>query len=545
MKRMRAAVWRAGKPGEALMWAGSDNSGQASRPVILRPYAKPGPGRLVQAVLLLAFAGFCLFFGFLYGLTTPFLIKQLVIPIILLAFVTIWALPDTKSAPVGTLYGLSFAFIIVLFLWPNYLAIALPGLPWITLMRLVGAPLALVLAISYSMSPDFRAQMKASLNATPLVYKLLAGFIVLQIVTIAFSAEKDQSIQRVINAQLTWTTIYFASCYVFLKPGRVHRWAVILWAVTLVVCLMGIFEYKISRPSWGAYVPNFLKVEDESVIRALTGSVRSATGLYRVQSTFTTSLGLAEFLALTAPFILHFVMFGKKLFTRVAAAATMPLMLYVVIITDSRLGMVGFLLAFMLYLLLWSGLRWRANKSSLLAPAIVLAYPAIFALFITATMFVGRLRNMVWGGGDTAASTASRGAQYDMGIPMILKAPWGHGAGTSGSTLGFVSPAGIQTIDTYYLAIGLEYGLIGFVVYYGMLIASTYYAAKYAVRAPTGELSFFMPAAIALVNFIVIKSVFSQQDNHPLIFMLMGIVTAMVYRAMNGELEQSRPASVS
>lgn len=148
---------------------------------------------------------------------------------------------------------------------------------------------------------------------------------------------------------------------------------------------------------------------------------------------------------------------------------------------------------------------------------------------------------MVWGGGDTAASTASRGAQYDMGIPMILKAPWGHGAGTSGSTLGFVSPAGIQTIDTYYLAIGLEYGLIGFVVYYGMLIASTYYAAKYAVRAPTGELSFFMPAAIALVNFIVIKSVFSQQDNHPLIFMLMGIVTAMVYRAMNGELEQSRP----
>jgi hypothetical protein len=73
--------------------------------------------------------------------------------------------------------------------------------------------------------------------------------------------------------------------------------------------------------------------------------------------------------------------------------------------------------------------------------------------------------------------------------------------------------------------------VIGFVVYYGMLVASTYYAAKYAVQSPKGELSYFMPAAIALVNFIVIKSVFSQQDSHPLIFMLMGIVTAMVYRA--------------
>ncbi|MCX7585414.1 O-antigen ligase family protein [Phenylobacterium sp. 58.2.17] len=513
------------------MWARSDNDGRGSRPIILRPYTRPGPGRLVQAALLLAFMGFCLFFGFFYGLTTPFLIKQLVIPIILLALIAVWALPDVKTAPTGALYGLSFAFLIVLFLWPNYLAVALPGLPWITLMRLVGVPMTLVLIISYSMSPDFRAQMKDSLNATPQVYKLLAGFVLIQVVTIAFSSSKDLSIQRVLNSQLTWTAIYFASAFVFLKPGRVHRWAVILWAVTIIVCLMGLLEFKIGRPSWGAYVPNFLKIEDESVIRSLTGSTRSATGQYRVQSTFSTPLGLAEFLALTAPFILHFVMFGKNLATRIAAGATLPLMLYIVIVTDSRLGMVGFLLSFMLYLLLWSWLRWRADKASLLAPAIVLAYPAIFVLFIAATLVVRRLRNMVWGGGDSAASTEARGTQWEMGIPKILKAPWGHGAGTGGDTLGFLSPIGIQTIDTYYLTIGLEYGVIGFVVYYGMLVASTYYAAKYAVRSPKGELSYFMPAAIALVNFIVIKSVFSQQDNHPLIFMLMGIVTAMVYRA--------------
>ena len=519
------------------MWARSDNDRQGSRPIILRPYTRPGPGRLVQAALLLAFMGFCLFFGFLYGLTTPFLIKQLVIPIVLLALVAVWALPDVKTAPTGALYGLSFAFVIVLFLWPNYLAVALPGLPWITLMRLVGVPMALVLIVSYSMSPAFRAQIKDTLNATPLVYKLLAGFVLIQVVTIAFSNSKDHSIQRVLNAQLTWTSIYFASAFVFLKPGRVHRWALTLWAVTVIVCLMGFLEYNISRPAWGAHVPSFLKIEDESVIRSLTGSARSATGKYRVQSTFSTPLGLAEFLALTAPFVLHFVMFGRNLATRIAAAATMPMMLYIVIVTDSRLGMVGFLLAFMLYLLLWSWLRWRADKASLLAPAIVLAYPAIFALFIAATMFVRRLRNMVWGSGASAASTEARGTQYEVGIPKILKAPWGNGAGMGGETLGFVSPTGIQTIDTYYLAIGLEYGIIGFVVYYGMLVASTYYAAKYAVQSPKGELSYFMPAAIALANFIVIKSVFSQQDNHPLIFMLMGIVTAMVYRATHEKPE--------
>ena len=56
------------------MWARSDNNGRGSRPIILRPYTRPGPGRMVQAVLLLAFMAFCLFFGFFYGLTTPFLI---------------------------------------------------------------------------------------------------------------------------------------------------------------------------------------------------------------------------------------------------------------------------------------------------------------------------------------------------------------------------------------------------------------------------------------------------------------------------------------
>ena len=56
-------------------------------------------------------------------------------------------------------------------------------------------------------------------------------------------------------------------------------------------------------------------------------------------------------------------MFGKRLVTRIAAGVTMPVMLYVVIITDSRLGMVGFLLSFMLYLLLWMVIPRAASVS--------------------------------------------------------------------------------------------------------------------------------------------------------------------------------------
>ena len=44
----------------------------------------------------------------------------------------------------------------------------------------------------------------------------------------------------------------------------------------------------------------------------MSGSSRAATGIYRVQSKFTTPLGFAEFLALSAPFILHIMMRSKN-----------------------------------------------------------------------------------------------------------------------------------------------------------------------------------------------------------------------------------------
>lgn len=44
------------------------------------------------------------------------------------------------------------------------------------------------------------------------------------------------------------------------------------------------------------------------------------------------------------------------------------------------------------------------------------------------------------------------------------------------------------------------------------------------------ELALFAPVMLALLNFFVIKSVFSQDDNHGLIFMMVGMYAALSYR---------------
>jgi hypothetical protein len=155
-------------------------------------------------------------------------------------------------------------------------------------------------------------------------------------------------------------------------------------------------------------------------------------------------------------------------------------------------------------------------------------YPVIFCFAITATFMIGKLRRALWGGGETRASTDARVEQYHLGIPLILKHPWGYGIGQGGGTLGY-APFGFLTIDTYYLVLALEYGVVGFVVYLSFIGFGIWGAGKELLTR--GELvndrGLMAPLAIALLNFIVIKSVFAQQDNHSVAFMMMGMIVAI------------------
>ena len=116
-----------------------------------------------------------------------------------------------------------------------------------------------------------------------------------------------------------------------------------------------------------------------------------------------------------------------------------------------------------------------------------------------------------------------------MGIQKFLEWPFGYGIGQGAPCLGFGGDTGMITIDTYYLSILLEYGIAGFIVYYGMFAIAIYEAGRRAFcRSETEDKSFLLPIAVSLFVFIVIKSVFSQQDNHPVIFMMLGALMALI-----------------
>lgn len=479
-----------------------------------------------SGIAILTLCGFA--YGFLFTLLPLSFIPMLLIPIGLMILLTVWALPGAKTAPTRYLYPLFIAFYVSLIAWPNYLAISLPGLPWITLIRIFGFPLAFVTLICVSVSSDFRRQLKEVLAAAPLIWKFLIVFVLIQVISIFFSGKPFESLEKGVIAQIYWTSIFFVACFVFQVPSRVRNWAILMCVLALFVSAIGFYEWRLQRVPWAGRIPSFLQIQDENVMRILAGAKRAATGLYRVQSTFTTSLGLAEYLALSIPFFIHFAVAGDRLYLRVAALISIPFIFMTIINTNARLGAVGFFLSFLLYLGIWAIRRWATVKNSVIGPALTLAFPAILTAFFIATLFVGRLHRMVWGGGEHQFSTEARLTQVDNGIPLIFQRPFGYGVGRGADVLGFTNGEGTLTIDSYYLSVGLEYGVPGFIAYFGMFIVAAYYGFRSVLKSDSEERAYLMPFVISLVVFLVIKSIFSQESNHPLVFMMLGIICAIL-----------------
>jgi hypothetical protein len=359
-------------------------------------------------------------------------------------------------------------------------------------------------------------------------------------VSVAFSNDLAFSLSKLVVALTEWTAVFFVSCYFFLKAGHPTRWLFCLWGAAIWVCAMGLWENRLGYVPWRDHIPSFFQIDDPAVQRALAGGQRSALGTHRVQSTFSTSLGLSEFLALSIPFVLHFVRpeFDWKM--RLAAMISVPTFVYVIVISQSRLGLVGSVVSLIAFIFIWAYRRRISNKGNPFWAGIVFGYPAIASLIFASTFFVGRIHARVWGNGPQQFSDQSRIEQWHMGIPKILTHPWGYGIGNGTQALGFTDLGGFATIDSYYLLIALEYGVLGFVTYFGVFLLAIYLAGKRIAleNILDGENALLVSIGVSLLNFIVVKSVFAQADNHAIVFMILGMLVALLHRLNNSKLRQ-------
>ena len=384
---------------------------------VLAPYQPVTRSRTKRVIGFACLFLFCFIYSFYFSIVPASFIPFLLAPLVVIALLVVWALPDAGWAPTHALEWLFYAMFISLIVWPNYLAISLRGLPWMTLLRLTSFPLLFVLLVCMSVSVEFRGKLSQSLRSIRAIPILWCIFVVIQLISIGFSKDIAGSVQRFIVAQTSWTAVFFAGAYIFRSPGRIQRWAMMLWVMAAFVSLIAIWEFKIGHLPWRDHIPSILNVQDESVARILAGSMRAGTTRYRTEATFSTPLGLAEYIALTIPFVLHFTTarFAPKI--RLTAICSVPLLLVGCYLTDAKLGMVGCLFGILLYIFAAAFNNWRRNKASLMAASILFSYPVGVGLLIAAMLLSHRFQVVILGtDGSHANSTNARIEQYTMGL---------------------------------------------------------------------------------------------------------------------------------
>jgi hypothetical protein len=496
------------------------------------------PKSAVLKVFLAAVAiVFCLFYGAAFAFLVPSSLVLIIIPIVIIFLFIIWALPDATGANIKITVAVFYCSVVSSYVWPNYLAIHLMGLPWITVSRLIGYPLLLLCLINISTNRNFRSTIWGAMMASKLLSTLITMFLVIQICSVFMSSNKSMSLDKLAVTGITYAWMV-VGIYVFLRQGEISRLFNVLWGVAAFVGIIGVWQYKIKHLPWAGHIPAFLDVNNPALMKNLLyGVTRAFTNQYRVNSVFSTSLGLAEYMALIFPFVIYFAFGRRPLYVRLLAVLTLPAMMLVVVITGARIGMIGCLMSICIYPAIIGIRRWRNDPSSIVGPAISLAYPIISTAAILSTFFVGRLKDHIWGGGAQAASTMSRTEQLRMAIPLVLRNPLGYGIGRGAETLNY-QPFGFVTIDSYYILIMLEFGVFGFIIYYSIILVGIFKAAKIALSSSylDSEQGLAAPIFISLFVFFIIKSVFSQPDNVGLVSLMLVMLIALNQRTKASSL---------
>ncbi|MBC9032795.1 O-antigen ligase family protein [Sphingomonas sp. JC676] len=485
---------------------------------------------LRRMLLLAAVCAITFFYGLLVSVLPPFLLVPAAAPPAILTLVVIWALPDAPRAPVRMLARLFMIFSMIMLLWPNYLSFTFGGLPWISLRRLIGSVAVLLLLVCVSTSKKFRTDMAAILGSSPWITRLMLGFIAVEAISTFTSSALGETINRFVDMQIMWTAMFFISAWYFGTAERnSNRWVnSILWCSGILM-VVGAIEFKVEHVLWADYIPSFLQIQDEAVQQMLRPNFRDR---YRVVTTFSSPLSYGEFLALIAPLILHKLM-NSKTALRISLWAVADLILLIsAFLSGARLSMVGYIVAHAVYFLLWGIRRWRTQPGGLIGPSLTLMYPALMVSLSMLIVSVDALRTRVLGGGASQQSNDARSQQFDLAVPAVAHRPlFGFGPGEGAGAVGWRTMDGKLSIDSGFLSIAADYGLIGFACFYGAIVFAIAHLMRSGIFARGTDYSLRLALAAMLVVLLTARSVLSQQDNNPLVFMMVGLSLALIYRA--------------
>lgn len=500
----------------------------------MKPYERRrdvGPfARIMLWALLVLVA---MIYGAMVAILPPQLIAYPAIPIFILMAFILWIIPDTGGMHYDRLQRVTIPYLALSIAWPSYVAFNLPGLPWISMTR--GALLIVLLLFVWNLSTssEMRAKTRDAVSGMPMAVRAFWLFWVTTVVSLGFSNSISASLIKFVNNQIYWTMVLFLTAILASRPGFTMKVARTVVIASGIVLLYSLYEYSIQRVPWLDYLPSFLQIDPVLLATLMDSQARAGTNIYRVRGPYAAALYFSEFLTMVFPFFLHFTFKERRPIQFMLLAAGTMACFAVMVMTDARSAMIGFIVATFLYLF-YNALRgWTISSLSILNTGVLFAYPVILGILSLIVWFWRRAHVMVLGGGQHEASSNARNVQWEMAWPKIFAYPLGHGVGRGGLALGYANLGGEGTVDSYFITVMMDSGFLALPLFMATFLIPAWYAFKHHRASVTPEEQLLAPLSLALINFAIVKSVLSSEASVPLAFVFVGCIFGIMWQRNN------------
>ncbi|MCW2285589.1 hypothetical protein M2323_003436 [Rhodoblastus acidophilus] len=444
-------------------------------------------------------------------------------------------LPDQELVPPRLVAAAFVGMVAAHLCLPTYYMIQTQGLPWISLRRLTLLALVAAALAHLATSARSRQQMISALGAAPVLLALNIGFDVMAGLSVLFSVDPGAAAQAYVEAAFSWRLPFLACLIVVADEADGARLVRLIGLLSLPVAALGIADFIAERNFALDLLPKALlarMAENNPGIKLLVEFNPWRNGFFRAVSIFNTPLSLGEFAAICAPLGGFLLLHGAGRKDRALGASVIVAALACLFVCGSRGGSVGFLVAMPLLGLCWAFRLWR-RREDLSGPIASVAVAMTGAAALTTVLAWKRLFNIVFGGGDSVGSTASRTEQAAAAWPFILDEPVvGHGLGLAATVLDWRSAPGAPTsVDSYLISVLVETGFPGAFCYFAAFALAAAICLKIYLYDRDARAALAGPLGCALIAYGIYRLALSQKENQTLVFILLALAFICIREA--------------
>jgi len=489
--------------------------------------------RGVAALKFSAFTAFCTLLGLIVGIMVVIMPPMAWISVTGLAvIVLLWVMPDLPKVPDELIWKLFLLSVLFQFTTPLYYAVSVPGLPWISLRRLVWFPTLVLTALAIAASSDVRGRTITLIQDAKYITAPGIAFFLWIWLSVFTSISWPDTLSDILNSYLYWA-MAFLVCVVCVRGPKEARFVLaLLCSIAFIAGPFGFIEYILNKrfiiDLWPPSFIDDLISRNPRMFENITRDT-SRNGAFRANFIYNVSLSYGEFLAICAPIATFFALHARFAVGKALAVVCIFMCVLGVFASGARGGYTGIAISVPFVLILWMIRYMKAKPNSMVGVIAAVSFFGAMVGFIGLLAIVKDIRWKFTGGYEGVASTDVRYLQFEMALPSILSNPLtGYGHGVGNGVVGYFTPGGIGSVDSYLITLLVDAGVPNLVFFFFMVIAAIVMNARVYLTDTDPISECCVALSGALLSFTSYRIVLSQLENHFLLFVLLGLSVVQI-----------------